>query len=796
MKLPLSWLNEYVNFDKSSEEISDNLTMIGNEVESIDLIGNIPGVIVCEILEINKHPNADKLQITKLYDGLKYYSVVCGAPNIETGQKIFLATIGTKLPDPENNTFFEIKKSKIRGEVSEGMICSEKELGLSDEHKGIMVLNNEFKLGDPIKKYYSDTILNIDVTPNRVDCLSIIGLARDISAKFSENIIFKYKNSLEPASKNNVEILDTNICPRYSGVIIDSVKIEESPEWLKDKLKLIGERPINNIVDITNFVMFEIGQPLHAFDLSQIKDEKVFVRKSLKNEKIETLDGQLRSLPKDTIVIADMDTPIGLAGIMGGKNSEIKINTSSIFLEAANFNPKNIRSTSRKLGLFTEASMRFERNLKPDITEYALSRAVDLIIDIAGGKIRDGMQDIYRDKITSTQRIILNKDKMRLHLGLNIDNEKISKTLSYLDFEYIFDSNLELWSVEVPFWRSDIEISEDLHEEIARIIGYDEIPLSYLSGEIPEWQPNKLFETKIFLQDLLVSAGLNETISYSATSEKLIKITPLDVNLGEVISLENPISNEYSLLRKSLIPSLILNASRNTNNWKKPIKLFEIGSVFYTLKSKIIEKTMIAGILTGNKNDLNWNQLEEEINYFDAKGIIDLIMKKLNINFEVLKYEDNLFKKNISSKLFNKNINKSLGYLGEISDEVIKSFNFNTDKVVIFELDLEKLVASQMPIIYKDFSSFPQAHRDLSLIVDKDIKYEDLKKIIIAEKYVIECIIIDTYEGNEIPHNKRSLSIRINYQSYENTLSSKNLDKIEKNILSKLKKQLGAYIRE
>jgi len=796
MKLPLSWLNEYVNFDKSSEEISDNLTMIGNEVESIDLIGNIPGVIVCEILEINKHPNADKLQITKLYDGLKYYSVVCGAPNIETGQKIFLATIGTKLPDPENNTFFEIKKSKIRGEVSEGMICSEKELGLSDEHKGIMVLNNEFKLGDPIKKYYSDTILNIDVTPNRVDCLSIIGLARDISAKFSENIIFKYKNSLEPASKNNVEILDTNICPRYSGVIIDSVKIEESPEWLKDKLKLIGERPINNIVDITNFVMFEIGQPLHAFDLSQIKDEKVFVRKSLKNEKIETLDGQLRSLPKDTIVIADMDTPIGLAGIMGGKNSEIKINTSSIFLEAANFNPKNIRSTSRKLGLFTEASMRFERNLKPDITEYALSRAVDLIIDIAGGKIRDGMQDIHRDKITSTQRIILNKDKMRLHLGLNIDNEKISKTLSYLDFEYIFDSNLEIWSVEVPFWRSDIEISEDLHEEIARIIGYDEIPLSYLSGEIPEWQPNKLFETKIFLQDLLVSAGLNETISYSATSEKLIKITPLDVNLGEVISLENPISNEYSLLRKSLIPSLILNASRNTNNWKKPIKLFEIGSVFYTLKSKIIEKTMIAGILTGNKNDLNWNQLEEEINYFDAKGIIDLIMKKLNINFEVLKYEDNLFKKNISSKLFNKNINKSLGYLGEISDEVIKSFNFNTDKVVIFELDLEKLVASQMPIIYKDFSSFPQAHRDLSLIVDKDIKYEDLKKIIIAEKYVIECIIIDTYEGNEIPHNKRSLSIRINYQSYENTLSSKNLDKIEKNILSKLKKQLGAYIRE
>jgi phenylalanyl-tRNA synthetase beta chain len=319
MKLPLSWLNEYVNFDKSFEEISENLTMIGNEVESIDQIGDISGVIICEILKINKHPNADKLQITKLYDGSNYYSVVCGAPNIEVGQKIFLATIGSKLPDPENNTFFEIKKSKIRGEVSEGMICSEKELGLSDDHKGIMVLDNEYKLGDTLKKYFSDTILNIDVTPNRVDCLSIVGLARDISAKFSENIKFTYKNSLKSKNNNNVEILDTDICPRYSGVIIDSVKIEESPKWLKDKLKLIGERPINNIVDITNFVMFEIGQPLHAFDLSQIKEEKIFVRKSLKNEKIETLDGELRSLPQGTIVIADIDTPIGIAGIMGGK---------------------------------------------------------------------------------------------------------------------------------------------------------------------------------------------------------------------------------------------------------------------------------------------------------------------------------------------------------------------------------------------------------------------------------------------------------------------------------------------
>ena len=796
MKLPVSWLNEYINFKKSDEEISENLTMIGNEVESIEKSGNIDGVIVGEIKKIIPHPNADKLKLTIVFDGNNEIQVVCGAPNIEEGQKIFLATPGTKLP-LENGSTFEIKKSKIRGEISEGMICSEKELGLSDNHEGIMVLDNSFLIGDPLSKYFSETVFDIDVTPNRVDCLSIVGLARDLSAKFSTKLNFNYSNDFDiDNSKGIVEILDEKICPRYSGIILDSVNITDSPDWLKSKLISIGERPINNVVDITNYVMFEIGQPLHAFDLDKISGDKIFVRESNSKEKIITLDGEERELPSKSIVIADEKQSIGLAGIMGGGNSEIDNTTKTIFLESANFNPQYIRNTSKKLNLSTEASIRFERNLNPEITEFALSRAANLIIELAGGKSRGFMEDLYQNKSDNKSKISLKKDKIKSHLGLDLDDKKISNTLENLDFTFDFSTKESTWQVDKPFWRSDINISEDLHEEIARIIGYDDIPLSFLSGEIPKWEPNEQYDTKIFLQDILVGIGLTETISYSATSEKLLNLTPLISNLGKSIELDNPISNEHAYLRKSIIPSLLINASRNTHYWKKPIRLFETGSVFYMDQSKIIEKTMISGILAGTRNELNWNQEEGLVDYFDIKGIVEFILKKLNIKVEFTDYTDPLFDLHKSSKIFNKNINKDIGFIGEVSSKLLAELDFNSNNVVIFELDLDSLIKAKSPIVYEEFSTFPQAHRDLSLIVEKNVKFDDLNKIILSEKYAVESVIVDSYEGEGIPSNKKSISIRISYQSFDNTLSSKNLEKIEKNILSKLKKQLDAYIRE
>ena len=796
MKLPISWLNEYINFKKSDEEISENLTMIGNEVESIEKSGNIDGVIVGEIKKIIPHPNADKLKLTIVFDGNNEIQVVCGAPNIEEGQKIFLATPGTKLP-LENGSTFEIKKSKIRGEISEGMVCSEKELGLSDNHEGIMVLDNSFIIGDPLSKYFSETVFDIDVTPNRVDCLSIVGLARDLSAKFSTKLNFNYSNDFDiDNSKGIVEILDEKICPRYSGIILDSVNITDSPDWLKSKLISIGERPINNVVDITNYVMFEIGQPLHAFDLDKISGDKIFVRESNSKEKIITLDGEERELPSKSIVIADEKQSIGLAGIMGGGNSEIDNTTKTIFLESANFNPQYIRNTSKKLNLSTEASIRFERNLNPEITEFALSRAANLIIELAGGKSRGFMEDLYQNKSDNKSKISLKKDKIKSHLGLDLDDKKISNTLENLDFTFDFSAKESTWQVDKPFWRSDINISEDLHEEIARIIGYDDIPLSFLSGEIPKWEPNEQYDTKIFLQDILVGIGLTETISYSATSEKLLNLTPLISNLGKSIELDNPISNEHAYLRKSIIPSLLINASRNTHYWKKPIRLFETGSVFYMDQSKIIEKTMISGILAGTRNELNWNQEEGLVDYFDIKGIVEFILKKLNIKVEFTDYTDPLFDLHKSSKIFNKNINKDIGFIGEVSSKLLAELDFNSNNVVIFELDLDSLIKAKSPIVYEEFSTFPQAHRDLSLIVEKNVKFDDLNKIILSEKYAVESVIVDSYEGEGIPSNKKSISIRISYQSFDNTLSSKNLEKIEKNILSKLKKQLDAYIRE
>ena len=763
MKLPISWLNEYINFKKSDEEISENLTMIGNEVESIEKSGNIDGVIVGEIKKIIPHPNADKLKLTIVFDGNNEIQVVCGAPNIEEGQKIFLATPGTKLP-LENGSTFEIKKSKIRGEISEGMICSEKELGLSDNHEGIMVLDNSFLIGDPLSKYFSETVFDIDVTPNRVDCLSIVGLARDLSAKFSTKLNFNYSNDFDiDNSKGIVEILDEKICPRYSGIILDSVNITDSPDWLKSKLISIGERPINNVVDITNYVMFEIGQPLHAFDLDKISGDKIFVRESNSKEKIITLDGEERELPSKSIVIADEKQSIGLAGIMGGGNSEIDNTTKTIFLESANFNPQYIRNTSKKLNLSTEASIRFERNLNPEITEFALSRAANLIIELAGGKSRGFMEDLYQNKSDNKSKISLKKDKIKSHLGLDLDDKKISNTLENLDFTFDFSTKESTWQVDKPFWRSDINISEDLHEEIARIIGYDDIPLSFLSGEIPKWEPNEQYDTKIFLQDILVGIGLTETISYSATSEKLLNLTPLISNLGKSIELDNPISNEHAYLRKSIIPSLLINASRNTHYWKKPIRLFETGSVFYMDQSKIIEKTMISGILAGTRNELNWNQEEGLVDYFDIKGIVEFILKKLNIKVEFTDYTDPLFDLHKSSKIFNKNINKDIGFIGEVSSKLLAELDFNSNNVVIFELDLDSLIKAKSPIVYEEFSTFPQAHRDLSLIVEKNVKFDDLNKIILSEKYAVESVIVDSYEGEGIPSNKKSISIRISY---------------------------------
>lgn len=795
MKLSINWLKDYISLNKSVDEIADSLTMIGNEVEEIVTTGDIPGVIVAEIKEIIPHPNADKLQLTKIYDGKNTLSVVCGAPNIKEGQKIFLATIGTNLPDPKNNTYFEIKKSKIRGELSEGMICSEKELGISEDHEGIMVLPNDYELGTSISNYYAETILDIDVTPNRVDCLSVVGLARDLSAKFSQRLNFDYQVNYPIEEKASIiAIEDKDICFRYTGIQIESVNIKESPDWLKKRLISIGERPINNIVDITNYVMFELGQPLHAFDQDKIDGSKIYVRKSKSKEKMLTLDGENRELPKDSIVIADQKSPIGLAGIMGGKSSEITSDTTNVFLEAANFNSSMIRSTSKKLGLSTEASIRFERNLDPKLAIYGLSRAADLIVELAGGKINQKIQDNYPSRIKD-QKIILNKDKLRNHLGLDISNNQIDQTLDNLNFHFTFDQINQIWEIEKPFWRTDIQIPEDIHEEIARIIGYDEIPLTYLSGSVPKWEPNKSLDIKYLSQDLMVGAGLSEAISYSAISEKLLSFTPNIFDLGEKITLTNPISKEYSILRKSLIPSLISAASRNSNNWKGPIKLFEIGNVFFELDSKVIEKTMLSGILTGPRQEISLNSESSKLNYFDIKGIVEMLSKNLNFDFEVKESNDKLFSEK-SSIIYNRNIDENIGCMGELCKETIEQNNFSSSEVIVFEIDLSKVIKCQNKFIYKDFSQYPQAHRDLSLIIDRSVKFSQIKEIIYGESLVEDCLIFDIYEGNEIPREKRSISIRVNYQSARETLSSKKLEKVEKNILSKLEKKLGIYIRE
>jgi len=798
MKLPLNWLKEYVTYNISPEEIAENLTIIGLEVESISEIGMIAGVIVGEIQKISKHPNADTLKIVIVFDGTNKYKIICGAPNICVGQKIFFATPGTKLPDENSpEKFYLLKESKIRGELSQGMICSEKELGLGENHDGIMVLPKDFKLGDPISKYYGEIVMELDITPNRVDCLSITGIARDLSARIDKEFKFKYTNNHLNSKryKNNIQILDENICSRYTGVIIDNISIAESPDWLKRRLISIGERPINNLVDITNYVMFEIGQPLHAFDLDKINEEKIYVRNSKKGEEIKTLDGNKRILDSHSIVIADNKSAIGLAGIMGGKNSEIDIKTNSIFLESANFNPSIIRNTSKLLSLQTGASIRFERNLNPELTIYGLSRALDLILEICGGKTRSGILDNYNNKVIR-KTIILDKKRLCKILGLEIDNEIISKTLNSLNFSYDFDKLKDIWKVETPFWRSDITLPEDLYEEIARIVGYDSIPLKFISGEIPKWEPNKLFEYKNTLTDLLVGSGMYETISYSAISEEMLGILPDYVNNRKNISITNPISNEHAYLRKSLIPSIIMTASRNTNNWKKPIRIFETGNVFFQSDQKIQEQSYSAGLLTGVSENSHWDITPREVDYFDGKGIIDYLSSKLRFNYFLSPYNDAIYTKGKSVRIHDTKNETTFGYLGMISEDMIEKLNFNTSSVVIFELFLEELYKSSNDLVYKDFSQFPLAHRDLSLLIDTNVNFEDIKNIAFSEKFVIDCNVFDVYQGDNLPEGKIGIAVRIYYQSNEGTLSWKNLQQIEKKILIQFEKKLGIKIRE
>ena len=803
MKVPISWLKNYVNVDKDNiDDLLHRLTLAGTEVESIETQGNWEGVVVGQVLEVSKHPNADRLNLVKVNSGEnETLDVVCGANNLYAGQKVAFAPVGSKLFSPKSKKMETLKKSKIRGEISNGMICSALELGLGEDHEGILDLNKDFEIGKSLKDYYSDTIIDFELTPNRPDCLGIYGVAREVSAVTGsklKNVQTYNKNSNNISDNLEIDIESKDLCKRYMGVVIDGVEITDSPEWLKSALISIGENPINNIVDITNYVMFELGQPLHAFDYKKINNNKIVVRNAKKGERLITLDEENRELNEDMLVIADSDFPVALAGIKGGKESGIQSDTSKIVLESACFEGGNNRKTANHFDLKSQATLRFEKNLKPELCEVAFNRAIHLILEVCGGKISSEIVDTGFDK--EDKAIEISLSKINSLLGFHFEAKSVDQIFTRLNFEYEkSDKNKDVsYKVRLPFWRPDINIPEDLIEEISRIEGYDTIPATPLSGTIPEWKPNNYLEFLDDIIDLSSSLGFNEVINYSADSLKNLKYFCSEMNEDEFIKILNPMSSEVEYMKPTLKSGMIKTLSLNSRNLNKNINLFEVGTTFKKSKKDdlpVQEKSLVVGII-GNREKTVWND-ERKIDFYDTKSFLDNFFKNLKIQFDIGPKKCSYFQDEMGFSV--KIGNEEVGEFGEISQRVSSNFDVKNLNAYLIEIDLKKVFknyTNKSEIKYEQINKFPVSKRDISFILNDKILFESILNEISNFDLIIGINVIDIYKDKSLGDGNKSLTVRMTYGSKERTLSGEEIDNCEKSFLTHLSKKIKFDIRD
>ena len=814
MKIPIVWLEEYLNNNVSLENIAHKLTMAGLESELQTLKqGTWSGVLVGEILEIEKHPNADRLNLVTVDVNDEIKKVVCGAPNIEISQKIAFAKVGSELLDHESNKLVPLQAAKIRGVVSEGMICSEKELGIGDDHNGILVLPTKVPNGTKLESILGHTILETEPTPNRPDWLSVIGVAREVAAlndsTIKEPSLLYEESDKDTITKASVEIESSDLCGRYTASVISGIKIEESPQWLKEKLINAGQRPINNIVDITNYVMLEIGQPLHAFDLTKIQNSTIKIRRAKENEILVTLDKEKRILSNDMLVIADEEKPIGLAGIMGGLHSEVTNETTTILLESASFLPANIRKTRTELKMRTEASHRFERHLNPELAIMGQKRAIHLIQQVTGGSVCKNIIDVYPTKV-ETKSIQITTQKVAEVLGTKFTLQQMEKIFTSLGIES-YVANKTTLEITPPYWRSDINIVEDLIEELARIQGYDIIPTKYISQPIPprEDQPERNLSLKI--QDLLVLSGMQEIITYPLTSKEALSFVENKKDI-EPMKLANPMSQKpegftYSnisdtlgfreYLRTNLRVGMLETIAHNVRFGADNIKLFEVGKQYIPQDNNLPKEISTAiGGFCGNRSQLNWTNDQETMNFFDAKGIIDSILKELKLESIFTPKVDILFEDEICSGIIVQGT--EIGVVGQVKNEIARNFGINTKPVIIFEINLHKLLSliNNTSQYFTKLPRFPISYRDIALVVDKQISASSLLKTIGDHKLVISVDLFDEFIGDSLPSGHRSLAFRIHFYDQDHTLTSEEINESVDKMLKKLRHTTGATIRE
>ena len=800
MKVTLNWIKEFLDTDDlDASEVAEVLTMSGTEVEKIEYFGSrFENIVIGEITSFSQHPNADKLSICCVNTGKEELNIVCGASNFKRNDRVAVALAGAKVGP------ITIKRSKIRGEYSEGMMCSGAELGLSSESDGIMILDDSCPLGESYAKTcgLDDVVYELEITPNRPDCLSIIGIAREISAVTGHKLIipgFDTDGKINRDPGLEIQIRDHMLCPRYSAKIFKDIPSMQSPEWLKNRLILCGMRPIGLIVDLTNYIMIETGQPMHAFDIDLLHSPKIIVRKADKGEEIRTIDNTMRKLDHDALLIADEKKAVALAGIMGGKETEINPDTRNILLESANFSGPSIMLTSKKTGLRSEASNRFEKKIDPELTIFALERFYQLFKNITGYSSSPEIYDNY-NKIPRERKVELRPDRARQVLGQDIDIKRISDILNSLEIKNSINKS-KIDAIVPSFRFEDREREVDLIEEIARIFGYDNINSQPTVLSKNRGKYSKAQSTIKGIRQLLADTFLNEVINYSFISMDDFSNLGLDKekDFKNYIEIINPINEDFKIMRTILLPSLINTAKNNIDRSTRDISIFEISKVFIEKKSsELPEEILKLGILlTGKAASKSWNENEREFDFFDLKGILESIAYKFYIDpkIDISDKEYVFFHPKISGDLIIGG--KHMGILGKVNPTILENIEIDQD-IFYAEMDLDLFTANMKGLReYKPISAFPSVEIDLAIVIDEKIKNKDIIEIIRKSGTDIlkHIRLFDIYRGKQVEQGKKSLAYSLSFRGENRTLKDSEVEIITNRIMENLRKNFNASLR-
>lgn len=808
MKISYNWLKQFIKLPENAEKTGELLTDLGLEVEGIhsfqSVKGGLEGIVVGHVLSCEKHPNADKLNLTKVNIGNgEEVQIVCGAPNIAAGQKVPVATIGTVLYD-EKGEEWQIKKGKIRDESSFGMICSEKEIGIGSSHEGIMVMEDDLIPGTPVAEIFeveNDKVFEIGLTPNRADAMGHWGVARDLKAGYQQQS--KSLELITPSVSNfhvdsrslriPIFVEDSSLAPRYCGITLSDVKVQESPKWLQNRLKAIGLTPKNNIVDVTNYVMHELGQPLHAFDAAKITGNEIHVKTLETGTKFTTLDEVERELHEEDLMICDKEKPLCIAGVFGGLNSGVSQNTNQVFLESAYFNPVSVRKTAKRHGLNTDASFRFERGIDPSITEYALKRAALLITELAGGEITSDIDDLYPKKIEDFQ-VFLTFEKVNKLIGENLEEETIKSILASLEIRVnnVTETGMGL---TIPSYRVDVQRESDVIEEILRVYGYNNIKINEkFNASVSISSKFEDYKLQNIIANQLVGQGFYETMANSLTMPSHIELSE-QLKSEYNVEMLNPLSSDLSVMRQSMLFSGLESIRYNLNRKRRDLKLFEFGKTYHSYVSGRVENKHLSIFVSGNQSGESWNSAGQKGTFFYLKGVIEVIFQRLGIkNLKAAASKNDVF----AEGLMLSSAKAKLVEFGVVKKSILK--HFDVDQEVLFadfNWDAVIEIAKAQSNKFVGIPKYPEVRRDFALLLDETVSYAEIETIAAQteKKLLKEVNLFDVYQGDNLPEGKKSYAVSFTFQDENKTMTDKQIDKIMSKLQYRFENELKAELR-